>query len=128
MRLNSDPPDDPQITQESYIRDAMDCYCRTPGTCGRATREDRRLAARFHRQGLPLQTLQAALDLAAVRRIYRDPKAPPLTPIRSLHYFLPVLEEILETPLPEPYIEYLKAKLDDLDEDQTPRSPLWRLP
>lgn len=128
MKPKPRPPHDPQMDQESYLRDALDCYCRTPGTCGRATREDRRLAARLHRQGLPLQTLQAAFDLAAVRRIYRDPQTPPLTPIRSLHYFLPVLEEILETPLPEAYLEYLKAKLDDLDEDHKPRSPLWRLP
>ena len=34
-----------------------------------------------------------------MRRAARRPDALPLGPIRSLHYFLPVIEELLHTPL-----------------------------
>src|SRR5215831_17574240 len=38
-------------------------------------------------------------------------RTPPLPPVRSLHYFLPVLDEISSQPLPPGYLEYLEAKL-----------------
>ena len=34
----------------------------------------------------------------------------PLGPIRSLHYFLPIIEELLARPVPESYVAYLRGK------------------
>ena len=48
---------------------------------------------------IPLTTVETAFLLASVRRAARRPDAIPLGPIRSLHYFLPVIEELLHTPL-----------------------------
>jgi len=46
-----------------------------------------------------LRVIQEALLLATVRRCLRAPDAAPLAPVRSLHYFIPVIEEIMATPL-----------------------------
>ncbi len=42
----------------------------------------------------------------------RPANALPLGPIRSLHYFLPVIEELLVHPLPQAYVAYLRSKVD----------------
>jgi hypothetical protein len=44
--------------------------------------------------GVPLETVETALLLGALRRMIRPPDAPRLTPIRSLAYFRPLIEEI----------------------------------
>src|SRR6266852_6911669 len=44
------------------------------------------------------------------RRLAHDP-AHPLPPVRSLYYFLPVLEEIRLQPLPPGYLQYLERKI-----------------
>jgi hypothetical protein len=51
------------------------------------------------------------LLLATARRIYRDPAKPPLPPVRSLHYFLRTIDEVLSQPLPKGYIHYLELKI-----------------
>jgi hypothetical protein len=41
----------------------------------------------------------------------RRPDATPLGQIRSRHYFLPVIEELLAQTLPESYLAYLRSKV-----------------
>jgi hypothetical protein len=55
--------------------------------------------------------VQEAFLLATARRCLRAPDAAPLAPVRSLHYFVPVIEEIMATPLLVGYADYLKWKL-----------------
>ena len=50
---------------------------------------------------VPLPVVHAALLLAAARRTLRSSHLMPLPPIRTLHYFLPVIEEVLHSP-PDP--------------------------
>ena len=50
-----------------------------------------------------------AMRLATARRIFRPP--PPLPSIRSLHYFLPVIDEIQKHDVDPEYLEYLEYKL-----------------
>jgi len=45
------------------------------------------------------------LLLAAARRCPRDPALPPLQPFRSLHYFVPLLEEVLATGFAPEYVQ-----------------------
>jgi hypothetical protein len=52
--------------------------------------------------------------LAAVRRLIRPAEAPPLTTVRSLAYFLPVIDEVLETEVGEEYFQYARQKLQRL--------------
>ena len=100
------------LSRDSYIKQALELYCCVPGTLGRIRREDRLLAADLHGRGIPLSTLEAAFALAAARRCFRPPDAHPLAPIRSMHYFLPVIEEILANPPTAEYLAYLKSKLE----------------
>jgi hypothetical protein len=58
---------------------------------------------------VPLRAVRTALILAAARRTLRA--GPPLPQVRTLHYFLPAIEEVLEHPLDPDYVEYLAAKL-----------------
>lgn len=99
---------------KEYVKQAITLYCSTPGTLGRSRPEDRRLAAELYGRGVSLDTLEQAFVLAAVRRCFRAPDAPALSPIRSMYYFVPVIEEVLNRPLDPAYVEYLKAKLNIL--------------
>jgi len=94
-----------------YVRRLLELYRHTPGTLGRVRREDRRLARQLQERGVSLATLEEAFTLAAARRCLRAPDAPPLNPIRSLYYFVSVIEEVSEKHLPDGYLEYLKYKL-----------------
>ena len=111
-----DSDNDP-LTRHQYVQRLLRAYCDTPGTLGRVRLEDRQLAGQLYQRGVPLATLETAFALAAARRGFRPFDAPPLNPIRSLHYFMPVLDEILAQPLPEGYLVYLEAKIEQLRRD-----------
>jgi hypothetical protein len=72
------------------------------------------LAQQLRHQKTPLETVESAFLLAIARRSSRDPALPPLQPIRSLHYFLPVIEELLATEVSPTYLQYLRRKLAPL--------------
>jgi hypothetical protein len=98
--------------QEGYIRQVLEAYRKTPGTMGTVRRADRLLAAQLYQRGLAVKVIQNALVLAATRRLLRPADAPPLGPIRSLAYFLPVIEEVLELRVSPDYFQYLRRKLE----------------
>lgn len=100
-----------------YIKRLLELYRHTPGTVGRVRREDRRFARQLQERGVSLLTLEEAFTLAAARRCLRAPDAPPLNPVRSLHYFASVIEEVSEKPLPAGYLGYLKYKLRKIQAD-----------
>jgi hypothetical protein len=95
--------------ERSYLDAVLEAYRSLPGTPPRPSRQDRRLARELYRRRVPLTTVRAAMLLAVARRTFRS--GPPLPPVRTLHYFLPAIDEVLALP-PEPgYLEYLAAKL-----------------
>ena len=98
-------------SREEYIRQVLDVYRKTPGTMGTIRRADRLLAAQLYQRGLSLQVIENALVLAATRRLMRPADAPLLGPIRSLAYFLPVIEEVLEMRVSPDYFNYLRYRL-----------------
>ncbi len=95
----------------AYLEHVLDLYRRLPGTSGRIRRADRRLAAALYSRQVPLATVETALLLTSARRSFRAPGASPLPPIATLHYFLPVLEELLANPLDAAYLDYLRGRL-----------------
>jgi hypothetical protein len=97
--------------QEEYIRQVLEAYRKTPGTMGTVRRADRILAAQLYQRGLSVKVIENALVLAATRRLIRPADAPPLGTIRSLAYFLPVIEEVLELRVSPDYFDYLRHKL-----------------
>ena len=102
---------DNPLSQEEYVRQVLESYRKTPGTMGTVRRADRLLAAQLYERGLSVQTIENALVLAATRRLVRRADAPPLGTIRSLAYFLPVIEEVLESRVSPDYFDYLRHKL-----------------
>jgi hypothetical protein len=98
----------------SYVDRLLKLYRHTPGTCGHIRRADRRLAASLYARGVPLETVQVALLLASARRAFRPATAPRLAPIATLHYFLPVLDEILASPPDPAYLDHLRRRMAPL--------------
>jgi hypothetical protein len=96
---------------QHYVETVLTLYRKLPDTPNRHSRYDRRLAAQLHQQNVPLALIEAAFLLATARRLLRDPSYPPLSPIRSLHYFLPLIDELLDQPLAPNYLAYLRHKL-----------------
>jgi hypothetical protein len=99
------------ITREEYIQKVLDAYRQTPGTTGMVRRPDRLLAGQLHGRGVPLCAVENAFVLATARRQIRPAGAPPLNTIRSLAYFSPVIEEVLELRVNPEYFRYLRYKI-----------------
>jgi hypothetical protein len=98
--------------QEEYIHRVLEAYRKTPGTMGIVRRPDRVLAAQLHQRGIAVSVIENAFVLAATRRLVRPAGAPPLGMIRSLAYFLPVIEEVLGMCVNPDYFRYLRQKLE----------------
>ena len=106
--------------RQQYVERVLERYRHTPDTLAYIRRADRRLAAELYDRGVLLDTVEDALILATARRAFRPADATHLAPIASLHYFLPVILEITNTP-PEPgYLDYLRHKLAPHTDHQRP--------
>ena len=99
-------------SQEEYIRQVLEAYRKIPGTMGTVRRTDRMLAAQLYQRGLSVRVIENAFVLAAARRLIRPADASPLGTIRSLAYFLPVIEEVLSLRVNPDYFQYLRHKLE----------------
>jgi hypothetical protein len=100
-------------------------YRQTPGTTGTIRRPNRLLAVQLYARGVPLHTVENTLVLAASRRLFRPSDAPPLGTTRSLAYFLPVLDEVLEITVSPHYFRYLRRKIAGFYSD-APNPPTSR--
>lgn len=115
------------MSPEAYVAELLGSYQAL--LHGRAAYPpDRTVAMGLYRRGVPLQLARAALLLGVARRSLRHPGAPPLAPVRSLAYFLPVIEELRASGLPDPrYLAHLRDRLGLTDVEpttsSTPSSP-----
>ena len=98
-------------SQEEFIRQVLEAY-KTPGTMGTVRRPDRMVAVQLYQRGIPPRVIENAFILAATRRLMRPADAPPLSSIRSLAYFLPVIEEVIGLRVSPEYFQYLRHKLE----------------
>jgi hypothetical protein len=95
----------------AYIAAVLTLYVDLPDTPLRASVSDQWLARRFHDDGVPLHAVETALLLGSLRRLIRPAGVPRLSPIRSLAYFRPIIEELQAHPVPLGYLDYLRLKL-----------------
>jgi hypothetical protein len=95
------------MNKKDYVSKVLQLYLALPETPSRLNRLDYRLAGELHERGVTQEEIETAMLMAIARRLARNPQAPPLGPIRSLHYFLPVLNEVSSTRVPEGYLQYL---------------------
>jgi hypothetical protein len=99
------------MEQRDYVRRLLDAYRVTPGTCGVVRPPDRVLAAQLHQRGVSLDAVENAFVLAAARRLIRPAGAAPLGTVRSVAYFSPVIEEVLQLQIGQEYFHHLRHKL-----------------
>jgi hypothetical protein len=100
-------------SSRSDVQHLLDLYCGLPHTAARRpSANDRRLATQLCDQATS-DIIEAAFLLAIARRNRRDPQALPLPPIRSLAYFLPVIEELRLNPPHPDYLRYLRFSAGD---------------
>lgn len=103
------------MTQKQKFVDAvLQLYLALADTPDRFSQHDCFIANRWFDQGVSLLHVQQAIVLAQVRRGFRRSADPPLNPIRSLHYFEPIIHELLQQPMDEQYFRYLQHKLNGL--------------
>jgi len=98
-------------TLTPYVSKILTLYLELPETPLHTTLYDQKRAAEFQLRGVPLDLIEAAFLLGSLRRLLRPPGALPLSPIRSLAYFQPVIDELLACPLSDNYLGYLRAKM-----------------
>src|SRR5207344_2030717 len=104
---------DDGLGQEEYIRQVLEAYRKTPGTMGTVRRPDRVLAEQLYQRGISVSVVENALVLAATRRLMRPADALPLGAIRSLAYFLPVIEEVLGLRVSSKYFQHVRHAQTD---------------
>lgn len=108
---------------DPYVRAVLAAYHALPDTPRRASRHDRLLASALASRGVSLEFVKAAFLVATARRTFRSENSVPLGPIRSLAYFIPVLDEVLARPVDPGYLTYLNRKLNSpIDSLASPRS------
>ena len=114
----------PEEDGNEYLSAVLKLYLDLPETPSRAGLHDRKSAVALHARGIKLVTVESALLLASLRRLGRPPNMPPLSPIHSLAYFLPVIQELLDNPVSDEYRDYLRMKMRLLDN----RRPVTKRP
>jgi hypothetical protein len=96
---------------EQYVYTVLSLYQQLPETPALPSSRDRLHAHQLQQRGLPLTLIETAFLLGSLRRLLRPPDAPALSPIHSLAYFGPIIEELLNHPVPDTYIEYLRQTM-----------------
>jgi hypothetical protein len=96
---------------EQYVCTVLNLYQQLPETPALPSSRDRFHAHQLQQRGLPLTLIETAFLLGSLRRLLRPPEASVLSPIHSLAYFEPIIEEVLHNPVPDTYIEYLRHKM-----------------
>jgi hypothetical protein len=111
---------DPADNAALYLSAVLTLYADLPDTPSRATIQDQRQARLRFERGVSLALVETALLLAELRRTGRPRAMPALPRIRSLAYFQPIVEELLEVPAPEGYLQYLRFKLRSIADQAEP--------
>jgi hypothetical protein len=101
----------PEANEAAFVAALLTLFSDLPDTPLRPSSADQSLARRLFADAIPLPLIESALLLGTLRRLARPLGLPPLPKIRSLAYFLPVIEELQLQPLPDGYLEYLRLKL-----------------
>lgn len=102
------------MDRNAFVRTVLDLYLGLPDTAARRpSSNDRHLAGQLFDRGIPFHVVTAALHLASLRRSLQTNTATPLRPVRSLHYFLPLIAE-LNTGSDPDYLRYINDRFTQL--------------
>jgi hypothetical protein len=107
---NGSAPDD----EESYVGSVRKRFMILGCTTGHFSPSDERLASSLEQKGIPLAVIEDAMLIGACRKYVSWLNSGPSAPIASLHYFEPIIEEVLERPFPTGYRDYMRLQVDKL--------------
>lgn len=116
----------PAAEPATYVAAVLMLYVDLPETPMRYSLTDQALARKLHEDGVSLALVESAFLLATLRRLVRSADLPRLPRIRSLAYFLPVIDELRQHPLPAGYPEYLRLKLANVSRPDDQKSTFLR--
>jgi len=108
------------VNPRKYVQTVLHEYRSLPDTPDRPRKNDRVLALELNAQRVPLEIVIAALRLASLRRRQRPASAPPLDPIRSLFYFVPVIEELQRQNADPFYLAYVSRQYEAISQNEPP--------
>jgi hypothetical protein len=97
--VNSVIPDSDATT---YVTAVLTLCLGLPETPLHTSAQDQRYARQLFDRGVPVGVVESAFLLASLRRLLRPADASPLSSIRSLAYFQPVIEELSKNYCPTP--------------------------
>ena len=97
--------------KNKYMREILRLYIATPTVAGPVRNADRIYAENLFRQRVPLYAIANAFIVGAARRILHNGYTSPMPPVRSLHYFRNIIQEMLDRPPGYREIAILKKKL-----------------
>ena len=103
-----------------YVAAVLILYVDLPETPLRASVQHQWQVRRLHARRVPLRLVESALLLGSLRRLMRPADLPPLSPIRSLAYFQPVIDELVEHPVQDNFLEFLRLKMGCIACEQSP--------
>jgi hypothetical protein len=104
----------PLSHDQDYQSMVLKLYLNLPETPSQIHPNDRKMATMLCDKKISLAVIESAFLLASLRRLIRSPNMPPLGPIRSLAYFLSVIQEVHAHPFSDDYLEYLRRKVASL--------------
>jgi len=94
-----------------YVEAIRSSFVALGCTVGKFSSRDAQFAQDLQQRGIPLEIVQDALFMGAVRKYISWLNGGSLEPIGSLAYFATLLPEIQQRPLPADYREYLREKV-----------------
>jgi hypothetical protein len=100
--------------RQRYVESVVELYRRVPGIRG-LRRATRTLAGKLYDRGISLDTVRDAVLLATSRRVFRSAEAGTLQAIATLHYFLPVIDEIQNDHPGDAYLNYVRHRLQHVE-------------
>ena len=103
--------DSPGQDAATYVAEVRRMFCAPACVQGGFGPADARLAADWQREGVSLETVRRAVLLGSVRKSLSLLDRPDGEPVRSLHYFASLLEEVRRESFPDSYWQHLEFNL-----------------
>lgn len=100
--------------RNAYVEAIKSSFVAIGCTIGKFSARDAQFAQDLQQRGIPLEVMQDALLMGAVRKYISWLNGGSPQPIGSLAYFSALVSEIQERPLPTDYREYLREKVVQL--------------
>jgi hypothetical protein len=110
------------IEESGFVREVRGRLLKYPIVRSSFGAADEKLARELFRNGVSLEQVDRALLLGLSRKYVSSLSSLSASPIYSLSYFLPLLDEVAQTETPDRYWEYLRRRLDDLNAEWIIRS------